>query len=326
MPQLPSGLKVALTIEPVLNEIGKGNFGFNLLAKVNILGSYDAFPEVVTIIYLNNKTDATGPAEEYQPGSQPVGAGEYHFSKLYLADVGTERCDWSNEDVDFFKSWLSEESAQRWLRESYGQLVEALKSTKTTLPESLKGILDADDDDYPSVNLKKPEEKLPDSVISLIGELIKRDNVHSVSCSFNNSQAWRLLVEEQVRRGSLTGIPLQKAFTLCGPDGGFSFDPVDWGGDVHIPYEGACMGDLFVLPEWRNLFIEKANKKGERATLGDYATYWADPQVGHSCHYLLLQRDMGELSCAHRKIVGDGWFLYESNLPYVKVNMSGLTG
>jgi hypothetical protein len=86
------------------------------------------------------------------------------------------------------------------------------------------------------------------------------------------------------------------------------------------------MGDLFVLPEWRNLFTDKANKKGARATLGDYATYWADPEHGHSCHYLLLNRDMGELSCAHRQIVGDGWLLYESNRPYVKTNMSGLTG
>lgn len=325
MPQLPSGRKVALTVEPMLKEIEKGNFGFNLLAKVNILNSFDAYPEVVTITYLNDKPDASEPNQDYQPGTQSIGGGKYQFSKLFLADVGTERCDWPTEDVKFFKSWLSGEAEQQWLRKSYDELVDALKSTKTTLPDSLKGILEADDDNFSSVNLNQPEQELPDSVIELIGELIKRDNVQSVSCPFNNSKAWRLLVEEQVRRAKLTGLPLQKALTLSGTDGGFSFNPADWGGNVHIPYEGACMGDLFVLPEWRNLFIEQANSKGERATLSDYATYWADPEHGYACHYLLLNRDMGELSCAHRKIVGDGWFLYESNRPYVKTILSGLS-
>lgn len=176
-------------------------------------------------------------------------------------------------------------------------------------------------EDTPEFNTGRSEEALPESVITLIDELIKRDNVQSVSCPFNNSKVWRLLVAEQVYRAKQTGKPLQHAFALSGPDSGFGFDPTDWGGDVHIPYEGACMGDLFIVPMWRNLFPEKGAAKGDQATLGDYAHYWADPERGHSCHYLLTQRDMGELSCAHRQVVGDGWYLYESSKPYVKVKM-----
>jgi len=162
------------------------------------------------------------------------------------------------------------------------------------------------DDNYPVFNTGQPEEELPESVITLIGELIESDNVQSVSCPFNNSKVWRLLVAEQVRRAEQTGKPLQQAFTLAGPDSGFGFDPADWGGEVRIPYEGVFMADLFVAPKWRN-FIRETNS----ATLST------------SYHYLLVQRDLGELHCATRRGIGDGWLLYESTRPYVKVDVFG---
>ena len=37
------------------------------------------------------------------------------------------------------------------------------------------------DGNYPVFNTGQPEEELPESVITLIGELIERDNVQSVS-------------------------------------------------------------------------------------------------------------------------------------------------
>lgn len=155
-------------------------------------------------------------------------------------------------------------------------------------------------------NLDKPEEELPAAVIALIGELVTRDNVQSVSCPYNNSKVWRLLVAEQVRRAEKFNKPLQEIFTLAGTDGGFSFDPRQWGGDVHIPYEGACMADLFIAPKWRN-FLRETNS----ATLS------------RSYHYLLVSRGFGELDCAVRRDVGEGWMLYESTRPYVKVNVLG---
>lgn len=190
-----------------------------------------------------------------------------------------------------------------------------------------------DDDDYPVFNTGQPEEELPDCVIDTIGMLIQHDNVQSVSFPFNNSKGWRLLVNEQVRRARMTGLANQQAFTLSGPDSGLACNPAEWGGAVHIPYEGCCMGDLFVVPKWRRLypdwkdqFPRSGEGKGDKATLGDYAHYWADPALGDSCHYLLLRRDLGELKCATRQVIGEGWILYESNRPYVKVNMSGIQG
>lgn len=162
------------------------------------------------------------------------------------------------------------------------------------------------DDNYPVFNTGQPEEELPEPVITLIGKLIERDNVQSVSCPFNNSKVWRLLVAEQVRRAEQTGKPPQQAFALSGPDSGFGFDPTEWSGEVHIPYEGAAMADLFVAPKWRN-FIRETNS----ATLST------------SYHYLLVQRDLGELHCATRREIGDGWLLYESTRPYVKVDVFG---
>lgn len=162
------------------------------------------------------------------------------------------------------------------------------------------------DDDHPVFNTGRPEEELPESVITLIGELIKRDNVQSVSFPFNNSKVWHLLVAEQIHRAKQTGTPLQQAFTLAGPDSGLGFDPKDCGGKIHIPYEGACTADLFVAPKWRNL-IREANS----ATLST------------SYHYLLVQRDLGELHCATRHDIGGGWVLYESTRPYVKVDVLG---
>ena len=188
------------------------------------------------------------------------------------------------------------------------------------------------DDNYPVFNIGQPEEELPESVITLIGELIKRDNVQSVSFPFNNTKVWRLLVDEQLRRARATGLANQLALTLSGPDGGLACDPTAWGGVVHIPYEGCCSGDLFVVPGWRNLypdwkdqFPRSGDGRGDKATLGDYSHYMADPKTGDSCHYLLLKRDIGELRCAVRSEIGDGWFLYESNRPYIKTDVaSGL--
>lgn len=309
---LPSGLHVALSCESAKEAAKEGNFGFSVIIGLQLSKSFEAFPEVVNVVYLRPKDGVPGQLEP-------------HDSNLRLSEINSDCCDWSKEDIEDFNSWMKQDFSQQWLRKSYDELVDALENTKAVVPDNLKGIFDWDDD-YPVFNLDKPEEELPDSVIKVIGDLIKRDNVQSVSCPFNNRKVWRLLVDEQLRRADLTGLPKQKAFTLSGPDGGFSFNPTEWGGVVHIPYEGACMGDLFVVPKWRNLFPENGVEKGDDATLGDYANHYADPENGYSCHYLLVQRDLGELNCANRQIAGDRWILYESNKPYVKVNMSGMRG
>ena len=331
MPQLPSGLRVFLTTEQALQAAREGNFGFKIFFGINIQDSFEAFKEVVSIGYLESQPDSSSSQTEDISGAVHIEAAYHQFPSLQLTDIGTNRCNWPAEDETFFQNWLATETTQKWLHERYDELVDLLNTTKAKVPENLKGIFDFDDDYFPPFNTGRPEQELPDSVIKIIGEIIRRDNVQSVSFPFNNTKVWRLLVNEQLNRAKNTGFPEQKAFTLTGPDSGLSCDPTVWGGVVHIPYEGACMGDLFVVPDWRNLYPDWKNEfpksgdgKGDQATLGDYAHYMADPNSGLSCHYLLTQRDIGDLKCANRIEVGDGWILYESNRPYVKVNMSGI--
>lgn len=288
MPQLPSGLRVGLSIEHALENAREGSLGFRIQFHIHIRSAEDIAP-VVSIIYFRPKEGVPEP-------------GEASLSGMTLDDIGTDRCDWSKEDVAFFNEWLATEQAQKWKLERYNELVETLENSQCKVPENLKGIFDADDDfSVTPFNNGRREEELPDAVINTIGELIKRDNVQSVSFPFNNTKVWRLLVAEQLHRAEITGLPKEKAFALSGPDGGLSCNPPEWGGDVHIPYEGCCMGDLFIAPGWRNLLRETNS-----ATLSS------------SYHYLLVQRELGELDCSIRHKIGDGWFLYESTRPYVR--------
>lgn len=140
-------------------------------------------------------------------------------------------------------------------------------------------------------------------------DLIQRDDVQSVSCPFDDFVIWRALVVKQLRRSEATGLPLQEAFALCGPNAVYWQGIEDWGGKVHIPMEGACGGDLFILPEWHNFFADKVREGGKLR--------WA--VGGKRCHRVLLRGDHGEIGCATRKTYGD-WTLYTSTAPYEPCN------
>jgi len=227
------------------------------------------------------------------------------YTGLTIKAIGSDRSkhrQWSDDDIEAFKAWVLEVPTQQWLRKAYTELAAAIN--KTSEPAAPVDYLD---DDRPAAfNNGCAQEDLPDSVIKLIGELIKHDNVQSVSFPYNNSKVWRLLVAEQERRAQQTGKSLQEAFTLAGPDSGFGFDPREWGGEVHIPYEGAFSADLFIAPQWRKFFRETNS-----ATLST------------SYHHLLVKQDLGELHCAIRRDIGDGWYIYESTRPYVRVDVLG---
>lgn len=153
------------------------------------------------------------------------------------------------------------------------------------------------------------ESPLPQPLFEAIVELICRDDVRSVSCPFGDYALWRVLVEQQVRRAEASGLALQEAFCLCGPDCGLpDFNAADWGGEIHIPYEGACGADLFILPAWHRFSADEVRDGGK--------LHWA---VSKPCHHILLQGDHGELACATRKVFG-GWTLYTSTAPYEDCN------
>lgn len=141
------------------------------------------------------------------------------------------------------------------------------------------------------VDIPPTRTELPLALFNLIQDLIGRENVQSVSCPLNDYVLWRLLVEQQVRRAGLSGKPPQEVFELSGPDSGLSFVMAkDWGGEVHIPYEGACTGSLFIKPGWRKFSFET---------------------MRHTCQFLLTQDDYGDQACASRTVVVDDWILYE---------------
>ena len=149
--------------------------------------------------------------------------------------------------------------------------------------------------------------KLPAPVIAKVLELIKLENVRSVSCSYDDPDLWLSLVAEQVRRSRMTGLAPQEAFTLCGPDGGLWDTPVEaFGGYVHIPHEGVCGGDLFLRPTCREFRVSSGIKTRKLSTAA----------CVDCCYYVLSPEDFGDLSFATRTTVGN-WVLYQSNLPYV---------
>jgi hypothetical protein len=102
----------------------------------------------------------------------------------------------------------------------------------------------------------------------------------------------------------------QRAFKLSGPDSGLptEVDAEAWGGEIHIPSEGICAGDLFIMPNWRAFWPSGAQEDGSLTRA-----------VGKRCHFLLTANDYAELLAAHRTVMGN-WMLYESKRPYEPSN------
>lgn len=138
---------------------------------------------------------------------------------------------------------------------------------------------------------------------TLIAKLAAQEDVRSISCPFGGFNVWKILIEEQVKRATALGLSPQDALRLNGPDSGLRDDvvPSNWGGEVHIPLEGMCDGDIVFLPNWRVFHSEDVGTGASLPRL-----------IGmKQCKYLFVptDRDLGELSCATREVF-DGWFLY----------------
>lgn len=131
MPQLPSGRRVGLSSDPVFDLVRQGDWGTNFQLSVYLESPQDMAP-LLNIIY-------------YKPESETGGAMQPYLSGLMLADVGTEKCDWPAEDVQFFQEWLATELARQWLKNTFQDLHAALKATHAELPEVLHGVLEQED-------------------------------------------------------------------------------------------------------------------------------------------------------------------------------------
>lgn len=159
-------------------------------------------------------------------------------------------------------------------------------------------------------------ENLPAALFDLIVTLAKRADVRSVACPFQNYWLWRELVAEQVRRAKEIGAEPQKALRLSGPDDGIPFVSsyshrpyLEWGGEIHIPYEGTCGGDLFIHPKWFGFVPDDARTA---PTLSQAVFGNAGLAGFKTCKYLLTPwKKLGEIDSATRTEVGD-WVLYSA--------------
>jgi|GEM_PF-36023 len=149
---------------------------------------------------------------------------------------------------------------------------------------------------------------------TVLADMITQDDVHSVSCPFGGLTIWRILVTEQIKRSQRLGLPPDEAFPLYGPDTGLNDLPEDWGGYVHIPYEGMHDGEVVFLPGWRVFHTEKAGIDGSLAKA----------MRMQGCRYLFVpkSRELGDLPCATREKIGN-WVLYRQN-PYHQ-RLKGIT-
>ncbi|MCX7148664.1 MAG: hypothetical protein NTY05_04525 [Rhodocyclales bacterium] len=160
------------------------------------------------------------------------------------------------------------------------------------------------------MNPIETQTTLPEPLFRVIMDLIRRDDVRSVSLPFDDFALWRELVAEQRRRSEATGHPLQRAFGLFGPEAGLAHLQIEeWGGEVGIPYEGASGADLFILPTWHRFFAEKIRNGGKLR--------WA---VHKPCNRIIVQGDHGEVACATRTDIGAGWWLYDWTAPHEDCN------
>lgn len=131
MPQLPSGRHVGLVSDPIFDLVREGDWGRNMQLTLHV-HSPDELAPIINVTY-------------YTPVAGESGPGKPFLSGLMLADIGTDKCDWSAEDVAFFEKWLASDVAQKWLKNTFEELTKLTRTVKTKLPENLHGILEDDD-------------------------------------------------------------------------------------------------------------------------------------------------------------------------------------
>lgn len=175
----------------------------------------------------------------------------------------------------------------------------------------------------------KPE--LRDAILSLAA----RPDIRSISCALVDFQLWKGFFKEQLARSDGLGLALQEALCLMGPDTGIpgvtavfngwededclppvfpdqdgNLAPDCWGGEVHIPYEGVCGGDLFIPPHRWGLSPRALSRSGSKL----------HRIANKSCNFLLLDHDLGEIPHSVRTELVEGWWLYQSTLPFLDCN------
>lgn len=131
MPRLPSGRHVALSADYVLALARKGDLQLSFAVILEANAPEDLAP-LINVICFRPIEGKDGPGDPYPSG-------------LMLSDIGTEKCDWPADDVAFFNNWLASDVAQQWMRNTFDELAELIRTVKAPLPENLHGILEDED-------------------------------------------------------------------------------------------------------------------------------------------------------------------------------------
>lgn len=271
-------------------------------------------PKYVTDLFLDDPMEFNPPSECGE-GNLPF----LVFDRAFYRDGDDTR--WEAESwLDYRDQVFWRELTQDWLEKIKG-FQDILRANDDYLVRREINRIDNHEhrrDFFPAIERScrttpwfSDHSTLSHPLFSMIETLISRDNIGSVSCPFTDYWLWRRLVEEQVRRSEQTGQPPRQALRLNGPDDGLRVPFEDWGGDVHIPYEGACRASLFIKPSWRRVFPEVDAQGGSLTDI----VFGSGPILRSDdvCRSLLTDVDLGILKCARRIEVGDGWILYESN-------------
>lgn len=256
-------------------------------------------------------------------------------SPFQLPFIDFDACfapDYADDTPPHIEIWLRHRGGMYWTGKVEG-LLNLVRNCQQRLRERddfllQREIQQIDDDRHPADFLPVIERTpvletricfdptITPLVRQKIAELIKQDDVRSVSCPYRDYELWRLLVAEQLRRAENLGISPSEAFTLSGPDGGNALHGIpyeSWGADVHIPYEGLCGGDLLIRPTWRKFRVPQGTATGKLSTAASVT----------GCYYVLSPEDFGEVPFASRTMVGD-WVVYQSTAPYEPCDVFGV--
>lgn len=172
----------------------------------------------------------------------------------------------------------------------------------------------------PEVSVVSPElaPDVPPAVTRAVLALVRGLELPAVASGYKAMELWTGLCALQMERVAATGRPPAEALALFSADGGIPLRPEDWGGDVHVSWEGMCMATLVMKPGWRVFAPERAGEDGSLLMgLRDGGPYEA-PRVRFAnglecsigrCLVLVVPDDYGELGCTWRFVVDD-WFIY----------------
>ncbi len=211
---------------------------------------------------------------------KPSGLGQSIPFVVFDATFWEQASRWHDEDADNLdRAWIDSRRARPWPPE-LDAMFSAVRGAQERLRSCAKGLLAHEiglmdrrehaRDCWASTAEIDYEASVPawqsttDSGLSeIIVSLAKRDDVKSLSCGIDDRMLWRELVWVQVQRALRTRALPQSELFLAGPEGGIRHaEPEDWGGGIHIPYEGACEADVFVKPGWHAFDEQRARANG----------------------------------------------------------------